>query len=141
MTIELKPEQQRVIDLAVQSGAYQNPDEVLEQAFALIREQLDLEDLLEQRDAVVAHIEFRDFSPVAEEKSPDFRCVRLTMLRTTTLTVAAPEIAGMNAPFHLTPQAIEDLDVIWWFIAERSRDAANRVEMEIRHYLFQRNTG
>jgi len=58
MTIELKPEQQRVIDLAVQSGAYRNPDEVLEQAFALIREQLDLEDwMLEQRDAVVAHIE------------------------------------------------------------------------------------
>jgi plasmid stabilization system protein ParE len=37
----------------------------------------------------------------------------------------------MNAPFQLTPQAIEDLDAIWWFIAERNRDAANRVELEI----------
>ncbi len=50
MTIDLKPEQQRVIDLAVGSGAYQNPDEVLEQAFEIIREQLQLEDwMIEQR--------------------------------------------------------------------------------------------
>src|ERR1017187_9958469 len=27
----------------------------------------------------------------------------------------------MNAPFQFTPQATEDLDAIWWFIAERSR--------------------
>src|SRR5260370_6474925 len=58
MVIDLKPEQQRVIDLAVGSGAYQNPDEVLDQAFEIIREQLDLEDwMLEQREAVAAHIE------------------------------------------------------------------------------------
>ena len=58
MTIHLKPEQQRVIDLAVQSGAYQNPTEVLDQALEIIREQLDLEDwMLEQRDAVAAHVE------------------------------------------------------------------------------------
>jgi hypothetical protein len=44
VTIDLKPEQQRVIDLAVRSGAYQNPGEVLDQAFEIIREQLDLED-------------------------------------------------------------------------------------------------
>ena len=44
MTIDLKPEQQRLIDLAVQSGAYRNPDEVLERAFELIREQLNLEE-------------------------------------------------------------------------------------------------
>jgi Arc/MetJ-type ribon-helix-helix transcriptional regulator len=57
MTIELKPEQQRVIDLAVRSGAYRNPDEVLDQAFAIIREQLDFEDwMLEEREAVAAHI-------------------------------------------------------------------------------------
>ena len=36
-----------------------------------------------------------------------------------------------NAPFQLTPQATEDLDAIWWIIAEDSRDAAERVEMEI----------
>ena len=37
----------------------------------------------------------------------------------------------MNAPFQFTPQAAEDLDAIWWFIAEDNRDAANRVEMGI----------
>ncbi len=58
MTIDLRPEQQRVIDLAVRSGAYQNPGEVLDQAFAIIREQLQFEDwMLEQREAVAAHIE------------------------------------------------------------------------------------
>ena len=57
MTIDLKPEQQRVIDLAVQSGAYQNPGEVLDQAFEIIREQLHLEDwMLGQREAVAAQI-------------------------------------------------------------------------------------
>jgi Arc/MetJ-type ribon-helix-helix transcriptional regulator len=58
MVIDLKPEQQRVIDLAVQSGAYQTPGEVVDQAFEIIREQLELEDwMLEQREAVTAHIE------------------------------------------------------------------------------------
>jgi len=37
----------------------------------------------------------------------------------------------MNAPFQFTAQATKDLDAIWWFIAEHSRDAADRVEMEI----------
>jgi len=58
MSIDLKPEQQRVIDLAVRSGAYRNPGEVLDQAFEIIREQLDLEDwMFDQREAVAAHIE------------------------------------------------------------------------------------
>ena len=58
MTIDLKPDQQRVIDLAVRSGAYQNPSEVLDQAFEIIREQLDLEDwMLEQCEAIAVHIE------------------------------------------------------------------------------------
>ena len=57
MVIVLKPEQQRVIDLAVQSGAYQDPAEVVSQAFEIIREQLDLGDwMLEERDAVAAHV-------------------------------------------------------------------------------------
>ena len=34
-------------------------------------------------------------------------------------------------PFQLTLQATEDLDGIWWFIAEGSREAADRVEKEI----------
>lgn len=37
----------------------------------------------------------------------------------------------MNTPFQFTPLATEDLDAIWWFIAEHSRDAADRVELEI----------
>jgi Arc/MetJ-type ribon-helix-helix transcriptional regulator len=58
MTIELKPEQKRVIDLAVGSGAYQNPGEVLNQTFESIREQLQLEDwMIEQREAVAAQIQ------------------------------------------------------------------------------------
>ena len=58
MTISLKPEQQRVVDLAIQSGAYQNPGEVIDQALAIIREQLELGDwMLERREAVAAQIE------------------------------------------------------------------------------------
>ncbi len=37
----------------------------------------------------------------------------------------------MNALFQLTSQAIEDLDAIWWTIAEDNRDAAEQVELEI----------
>jgi Arc/MetJ-type ribon-helix-helix transcriptional regulator len=56
--IDLRPEQQRVIDLAVRSGAYRNPGEVLDHAFEIIREQLQLEDwMIEQREAVATHIE------------------------------------------------------------------------------------
>ena len=36
MTIRLKPDQQRVIDLAVRSGAYRNTGEVLDQASEII---------------------------------------------------------------------------------------------------------
>jgi hypothetical protein len=57
MTIDLKPEQQCVIDLAVRSGAYRNSGEVLDQAFAIIRERLDLDDwMLTEREAVAPHI-------------------------------------------------------------------------------------
>lgn len=37
----------------------------------------------------------------------------------------------MNTAIQFTPQAVEDLDDIWWFIAEDNRDAADRVEGEI----------
>ena len=58
MTIDLKPEQQRVVDLAVASGAYQDPGEVIDQAFEIIREQLDLQDwMFGEREALAAHIE------------------------------------------------------------------------------------
>ena len=58
MTIDLKPEQQRVIDLAVGSGAYKNPSEVLDQALEIIREQLDLEDwMFERKECIAAQVE------------------------------------------------------------------------------------
>jgi plasmid stabilization system protein ParE len=37
----------------------------------------------------------------------------------------------MSAPFRLTPQAIDDLDRIWWFNVEHNVEAANRIEAEI----------
>jgi len=43
--------------LAVRSGAYQNANDVLDQAFEIIREQLDLQGwMLGQREEVAAHI-------------------------------------------------------------------------------------
>ncbi len=57
MTIELKPEHQQTIDLAIESGAYQDSAEVVDQAFQIIREQLKSEDWLgEQREEVAAKI-------------------------------------------------------------------------------------
>ncbi len=37
----------------------------------------------------------------------------------------------MNGAFQFTPQAVEDLDAVWSFIAENNREAADRVEREI----------
>jgi antitoxin ParD1/3/4 len=37
----------------------------------------------------------------------------------------------MSWPFQFTRQATEDLDEIWWFIAQDNTDAADRVEAEI----------
>jgi Arc/MetJ-type ribon-helix-helix transcriptional regulator len=42
MTIELSAEQQRVIDLAIQSGAYRDSDEVIATALSMLAE--DIED-------------------------------------------------------------------------------------------------
>jgi len=57
MMIDLKPEQQRVIDLAVKSVAYQDPADVLDRALEILREQLQYEDwMIEQHEAVNAHI-------------------------------------------------------------------------------------
>jgi predicted transcriptional regulator len=56
MMLELKPEQQKVLDRAARSGM--SPEEVLDQAFAVIREQFGNEDwLLADKDAVAAQIE------------------------------------------------------------------------------------
>lgn len=42
MTYDLKPEQQRVVDLAIQTGAFHSADEVIATALALLVE--DIED-------------------------------------------------------------------------------------------------
>ncbi len=37
----------------------------------------------------------------------------------------------MKTRIQFTPQATEDLETIWWVIAEDNRDAADKVELEI----------
>jgi plasmid stabilization system protein ParE len=37
----------------------------------------------------------------------------------------------MSAPFQFPPQATDDLDEVWWFIAKDNRQAADEVELEI----------
>jgi predicted transcriptional regulator len=56
MILELKPEQQRVLDRAAQSGM--SPEDVLDQAFAVIGEQYRNDDwLLAEKEDIVARIE------------------------------------------------------------------------------------
>jgi Arc/MetJ-type ribon-helix-helix transcriptional regulator len=98
MTIDLKPEQQRVIDLAVKSGAYQNPSEVLDQAFEIIREQLDLEDwMLGQREEVAAHIA-AGFAEAERGDLIDGDAVVEILRQRRALGLKA---AGMNSPFQV----------------------------------------
>ncbi len=55
MMIELKPEQQMVLEQAARSGM--SPDELLDQAFAVIQEQHKNGDwMLAEREAVAAHV-------------------------------------------------------------------------------------
>jgi Arc/MetJ-type ribon-helix-helix transcriptional regulator len=71
MVIDLNPEQQRVIDYAISSGAYQSHNEVLDQALEIIRNQLDSEDwMLDQRHAIAAHIE-KGFTQAERGELPD----------------------------------------------------------------------
>lgn len=56
MILELKPEQQKVLDRAAQSGM--SPEEVLDQAFAVIGEQYRNDDwMLAEKEDIVARIE------------------------------------------------------------------------------------
>jgi predicted transcriptional regulator len=52
MTFEIKPEQQAVLDRAARSGM--SPEEVLDQAFELIREQFRNEDWMQANRADLA---------------------------------------------------------------------------------------
>ena len=54
--LELKPEQQKILDRAARSGM--SPEEVLDQAFAVIRQQYGNEDwMLADKGAIAAQIE------------------------------------------------------------------------------------
>jgi predicted transcriptional regulator len=56
LLLELKPEQQKILDRATRSGM--SPEEVLDQAFAVIHEQFRNDDwLLADKEAVAAKIE------------------------------------------------------------------------------------
>ena len=56
MILELKPEQQKVLDRAAQSGM--SPEDVLDQDFAVIHEQyLNESWMLAEKDAIAAQIE------------------------------------------------------------------------------------
>jgi len=55
MMLELKPEQQEILEMAVRSGM--SPEEVLDQAFAVIQDLHRNGDwMLADKDAVAAHI-------------------------------------------------------------------------------------
>jgi predicted transcriptional regulator len=55
MILELKPEHQKVLDRAVRAGM--NPEEILDQAFAVIQEQYRNEDwLLADKEAITSQI-------------------------------------------------------------------------------------
>ncbi|MGB7548505.1 MAG: hypothetical protein WBM14_12205 [Terracidiphilus sp.] len=55
MILELKPEQQKVLDRAARSGM--SPEDVLDQAFSVIREQYRNEDwMLAEREAVAEQV-------------------------------------------------------------------------------------
>jgi hypothetical protein len=55
MILEIKPEQQRVLDRAARSGM--SPEDVLDQAFAILHEQYRNEDwMLAERETVAAHV-------------------------------------------------------------------------------------
>ena len=56
MILELKPEQQKVLDRAARSGM--SPEEVLDQAFAVIHEQYGNEEwLVADKEAIATQIE------------------------------------------------------------------------------------
>ena len=55
MLVELTPEQQQILDKAAESGM--SPEELLDQAFAIIHEQQRSDDwMLAERESVAAHI-------------------------------------------------------------------------------------
>jgi putative addiction module CopG family antidote len=55
MTITLRPEHEKAVEQAIQSGAYQNPDEVIARALEVLRAEDDWHS--EQKDAIAEKID------------------------------------------------------------------------------------
>ena len=55
MTITLRPEHEKAVAQAIESGAYQNPDEVIARALEVLRAEDDW--LSEQKDAIAQKID------------------------------------------------------------------------------------
>ena len=85
MTITLRPEHEKVVTQAIQSGAYQNPDEVIERALEVLRSEdtwlLDHKDeIAEKIDRAFGQFEQGEFFS-AEESRADMEKRKATWLR------------------------------------------------------------
>ena len=74
MTITLRPEHERVIAQAIESGAYQNPDEVIGRALEALRDQeewLDEQkvDVAEKIERAFAQFERGEFFPAEKSRA------------------------------------------------------------------------
>jgi predicted transcriptional regulator len=80
MILELKPEQQEILEMATRSGMRQ--EEVLDQAFAIIREQHEIDAwMLANREEIAAHIEEGFAQAERGELIPDYEVKRILQER------------------------------------------------------------
>lgn len=80
MILELKPEQQEILEMATRSGMSQ--EEVLDQAFAIIREQHEMDAwMLANREEIAAHIEEGFAQAERGELIPDYEVKRILQER------------------------------------------------------------
>jgi predicted transcriptional regulator len=80
MIIELKPEQEQILELATRSGM--SREQVLDQAFAVIREQHEMDEwMLANREEIGAHIEEGFAQAERGELIPDYEVKRILQER------------------------------------------------------------
>jgi predicted transcriptional regulator len=80
MIIELKPEQEQILELATRSGM--SREQVLDQAFAVIREQHEMDEwMLANREEIAAHIEEGFAQAERGELIPDYEVKRILQER------------------------------------------------------------
>ena len=76
MILELNPEQEQILEMATKSGM--SREEVLTQAFTIIREQHEMDEwLLANREEVAAHIEEGLAQAERGELIPDYEVKRI----------------------------------------------------------------